>query len=859
MIEVKQLNKTYDRGRFGDHRVLKDVSFDLPDTGFVCILGPSGCGKTSLLNAIGGLDRFDNGTLCAGDTKVSRYGTAAYEAERNRNFGYIFQNYYLLENHSVAYNVYLGLHSLKLSHAQKLKRVRMALQAVDMERYIRRRVGDLSGGQQQRIAIARALARRPRVIFADEPTGNLDEANTRNICTLLRQASRESLVIMVTHEEHIARFFADRIITLDQGCIRDDSTSWNRENLRLDSDKVLYSGEFADETVQQEGVSLRLLQSEGAEPVELTVVAMKDRIVLKLSDSRAVILSGKEEAPQIQEGKRPVMTLETVDAQAQQHSRLFLEPPAQQCPAGKGLRPKMLFREARTLMKGKGLKRAGMRIFLILLTVLTILTVADFVTISQIDPQDFITTDSHILKIRITQGPTVIDDGASPPLRHTWLSYHQSLYAQHVADCGLDFDFIPLYSIQPECKISLFYQMTQLQQKMPPFSYASAERLDPSTLLCGRMPQTSEEVVLDRILLDAMLKSEGIVQNSVTDYSSFLGLELYYGNKGLNPVIVGVSNSGERSVYTTESTLYSLGARGSVIITASELQNRFPGKYDKLPIQVMESTMVPSEDGQTTTIVQQVVTVYVDPLEMEDDECIVNIAKAGDIWQYRIDQDYGYFPNQKKVVAWMNNSEMSAHIVVSDHCVQKMIQGTYTDDIVVWCADKEAMKAYLSQKTELEEQGHIQVTVSDPYQEKYNEYAAAASIRADARTIVTATILLLSMVMLWLLCRSQVQERLGLVAVYRLLGIPGRKLHAIFLMEGALSALTTILPVTVLIWLGIHFGSGIPELKIALKLPWQAAAAAGGGVMLFYLLVCVLPLIRLLRLPPAQLAAKYDM
>ena len=209
MIEVKKLNKTYDRGRSGDHRVLKEVSFHLPDTGFVCILGPSGCGKTSLLNAVGGLDRFDNGTLCAGETQVNRYGTAAYEAERNRNFGYIFQNYYLLENHTVAYNVYLGLHSLKLSHREKLKRVRMALKAVDMERYIRRKVGDLSGGQQQRIAIARALARRPKVIFADEPTGNLDEANTRNICTLLRQASRERLVIMVTHEERIARFFAD--------------------------------------------------------------------------------------------------------------------------------------------------------------------------------------------------------------------------------------------------------------------------------------------------------------------------------------------------------------------------------------------------------------------------------------------------------------------------------------------------------------------------------------------------------------------------------------------------------------------------------------------------------------------------
>ena len=859
MIEVKQLNKTYDRGRPGDHRVLKDVSFELPDTGFICILGPSGCGKTSLLNAIGGLDRFDSGTLSTADTKVSRYGTAAYEAERNRNFGYIFQNYYLLENHSVAYNVYLGLHSLKLTHSEKLKRVRMALQAVDMERFIRRRVGDLSGGQQQRIAIARALARRPRVIFADEPTGNLDEANTRNICTLLRQASRESLVIMVTHEEHIARFFADRIITLDQGKILQDSESWDRDHLQIESDKVLYSGDYTDTAAKQEGISLRLLQSEGAAPVELTVVAMKDRIVLKLTDSRAVILSEKDEAPQIQEGKRPVMTLEEVDAQSQRQSQLFGLPPAAQCPAGKGLRPNMMFREARQLMKGKGLKRAGMRIFLILLTVLTVLTVADFVTISQIDPQDFITTDSHILQISIGQGEKTIEDGSAPPEGFAWLSYHQSMYIQHIAKSGLDFDFIPLFLTLPECKVGLFYQMANLKQEMPAFSYASAERLDSEDILCGHVPKTSEEVVLDKILLDAMLKNDGIVQNTITDYSSFLGLELYYGNKGLNPVIVGVCDSDERTVYATESTLYALGARGSVVVTVSEMQARFPEKYDSLPVQVLESTLVPSEDGKTLTTVQTQVTKYIDPQKMQNGECIVNTAQAGAIWGYRIGQHYGNPPDQKTVIAAVDNPDMKAHIIVTDESVVQMIQGTFTNKLTIWCADKAAMKAFLSEATQWEKDQYIRVTVRDPYQEKYDEYAAAASIRADARTIVTATILLLSMVMLYLLCRSQVQERLGLAAVYRLLGIPGRKLHGIFLLEGGLSALGTIVPTTALIWLVIHFGSRIPELKIALKRPWQAAALAGGGVVVYYLLVCVLPLIRLLRLPPAQLAAKYDM
>ena len=161
MISVEKLNKTYQKHSRNANQVLHDLTFTLPDTGFVCILGPSGCGKTSLLNAIGGLDTFDNGTITTESVSVSRPNTRAYNQERNQSFGYIFQNYYLLSEHSVGYNVYLGLHSLKLSHKEKLERVMEALKAVDMDRYIRRNVGELSGGQQQRIAIARAIARRP--------------------------------------------------------------------------------------------------------------------------------------------------------------------------------------------------------------------------------------------------------------------------------------------------------------------------------------------------------------------------------------------------------------------------------------------------------------------------------------------------------------------------------------------------------------------------------------------------------------------------------------------------------------------------------------------------------------------------
>ena len=825
MIHIQHLNKTYDRGRKNANRVLKDISFTLPDKGFVCILGPSGCGKTSLLNAIGGLDTFDNGTLVTDSVSVRRYGTRAYNAERNRNFGYIFQNYYLLDNHSVAYNVYLGLHSLDLSHGEKLKRVRQALQAVDMERYIRRKVSDLSGGQQQRVAIARALARRPRVIFADEPTGNLDDANTKNICTLLRKASRDSLVIMVTHEERIARFFADRIITLDQGTVCQDTTQWDRKDLNLDSDKVLYAGDFQNAELCNNAVQLRLLQAENAAPVKLTVVALKDRIVVKLDDNRAITCVTEKEQPQILEGSRPVMTLESLEQDDTQQFPLFSQPPAPQTRSGRGLTPGMMLREARLLMTGKNLKRASTRIFLILLTLLTLLTAADYIAVSHIDPQDFITSDSHMLMVMLESGGKLPE--GSPPSGYTWSDYHLQQYRENLSNSGLDFDFVPSYSVHPQYSMTLFYQQDDITLKLPTFSYVPLERLDPADLILGRMPQNSEEIVADVIFLEAMLKSDSIVSNAVTDYSFFLGEKLNYGNKGLDPTIVGICNSGERSVYLSKAAMGAMGNRGVNAISLSELRQRYPGQYDELVI--------------------------------EPGCCVANLPNAGIIWEYRIGQSYGYKPNDRIVTHTVDIPQISAHIIAADEDIEAFIQGSLTDTFSLYCTDKEAMKAYLSQQTQLEEEGYLRVTVSDPYQLKYAEYAKAAHLRADARTIITTTVLAVCLVMLYLLCRAQVQERIGFIAVYRLLGIPKIRLHGIFFAESILSSLSTVIPTAVITWVGVLLLMYDPNTRLNLLLPWQAAALLSGGILIYYIVVSLLPLSRLLRHPPAQLAAKYDM
>lgn len=849
MIEVKNLNKTYDRRRRTANRVLKDVSLTLPDKGFVCILGPSGCGKTSLLNAVGGLDVFDSGTLSVGGLSFTRSGTRAFEAERNRSFGYIFQNYYLLENHSVAYNVYLGLHSLKLSHFEKIKRVRHALEAVDMERYIRRKVGELSGGQQQRVAIARALARRPRVIFADEPTGNLDEVNTRNICTLLRQVSKESLVIMVTHEERIARFFADRIITLDGGVVSNDSDSWQRQSLSAGADSTVYTDGLEAFSSENGAVKLRLFQEAGAAPAELTVAVLKDRIVLKLSDQRVVSLGGADEAPLLVEGAKPDITLDDLEStENEAQTALFCGEDAEQTKAGSGVTAPMMVSEARQLKKEKGARRVGMKAFLILLTVLTLLTVGDFIALSRIDPEDFITTDSHILLLTIEQGKELDED-------NTALSERSNAFIRELADSGFDFDFVPVITARAKYTATVFPQLGSESIKTPmAFSYVPITRFDESTLIHGRMPRSSQEMVVDRQVLEAMLAEyDSIVNNTITDISYFIGAEFDVDSRDYTLTVTGICDSGERSAYVSKSAMLALKNSPVYVIGLSEFKE-------------MDENLawhIEFENGTTLWRGNNRQAALMEELTLADDECIVNWYEAGSMYG-KVGTEYNIGVGRRRISYTIKDvwglSDIDAKVVVSDSQLDELLYGSFTTgSVYLYCTDKAEVRKYINKKIREYDDSTILVRIGDPYQAQYDQYSEAARLRADARSIITATVLAVCLVMLYLLCRIQAQERIGLLAVYRLLGIPRCKLHAIFLIEGAVSALTAIIPSALVTWAAVAFINARTEIELSVILPWQAAAVTCLCILAYYLVMSVLPLFRLLRLPPAQLAAKYDM
>lgn len=222
MLEVVNLIKTYKTKKADTVYALNGVSIQFPETGLVFLLGKSGSGKSTLLNAIGGLDQFDSGEIIIKGKSSKDFTQSDFDSYRNTFIGFIFQEYNILENFTVAKNLSLAL-ELQGKKADK-EEVDKLLSQVDMLAYANRKPNQLSGGQKQRVAIARALIKNPEIIMADEPTGALDSNTGKQVMDTLKELSKSKLVIIVSHDRDFAEQYGDRIIELKDGKIIRDVT-----------------------------------------------------------------------------------------------------------------------------------------------------------------------------------------------------------------------------------------------------------------------------------------------------------------------------------------------------------------------------------------------------------------------------------------------------------------------------------------------------------------------------------------------------------------------------------------------------------------------------------------------------------
>ena len=238
LLGLKGITKNYLAGD-SEVQALKGIDIQFRQNEFVAVLGPSGCGKTTLLNIIGGLDRYTSGDLTIAEKSTKEYKDKHWDYYRNHTIGFVFQTYNLIPHQTVLSNVELALTLSGISKSERRERAKKMLERVGLGDQIHKKPNQMSGGQMQRVAIARALINDPEILLADEPTGALDTETSVQIMDLLKEIAEDRLVIMVTHNPELAEQYATRIIRLLDGKVQSDSMPYSEEEAKADRKAIL--------------------------------------------------------------------------------------------------------------------------------------------------------------------------------------------------------------------------------------------------------------------------------------------------------------------------------------------------------------------------------------------------------------------------------------------------------------------------------------------------------------------------------------------------------------------------------------------------------------------------------------------
>ena len=820
MIKITGLDKFFNKGRKNELHVLNGINLSFEEKGLVCILGESGSGKTTLLNTIGGLDTFSGGEIQIEDTVLKQYDPKEVERLRSDKFGYIFQNYYLLQDYTVAYNVRLALNTFPLSDEEKDQRVDYALEKLDMLRYKKKLVSQLSGGQQQRVSIARALVKSPKIILADEPTGNLDEENTLRTMSILKNISKDCLVILVSHEKRVAHFFADRIIEIRDGRILKDYQNQSQDAYERMDDGNIYLRDMEKLSLQDtEQYAIDLYQDESSREQKLRLnLAWKDGklYIQNLSDCE-VLLEGEEIGCQMLDCSKP--NVEKEEVEKFEFSLPYLNG-HQEAKLGRHEIWKMALENIRLM----GKKQAFVMGILLVTAVLMTITLANFTNNFFYDKWKVQKADSHYVTVKASVGYQVDQQSYNEAFKkfcekYAFTEKNGELYKTSGEDLTLYYNG--------------FRQLNDQGVSFSDASFVSSSHLKKTELVYGRMPEKSSEIVMDKWLIDVFFKSDSPFRSLYKEYTDFLGMTLEAKITGDTFTLVGICDKNEPSIYMSQTRAMGIGVvvtgyngdstGAQRIMTLKELQQEYPGKYDSLTLKDHEVLVRASEEKT-----------------MDSKEIyMANGAEYKVVGSYADDVDIDYVVNDASAIEIRN-----AYILNT-----KGYQ-VYTDNPEKTISElKNAAKAP-------EYSDYFRLKVTSEYKQELAQFHKKQRENINTRNLVSVAAVFLALFAIYFTVKSNVSSRMEELTVYRLIGISKRSIIQAYLVEMFLVSTYTILP-AVLVTTGIlQFIGSVPSLELSMHFPGWTALLLIAILYAMNLLISILPVRNILSKPPAQLAVK---
>ena len=810
MIKIDKIDKYFNRFKSNQIHVINNTSLEFDSTGLVALLGESGSGKTTLLNVIGGLDKVRKGHIYINGKKITGRTQGRVDKIRNLNIGYIFQDYKLIENMSVYDNVSIALKLIGIKDKKEIdKRVNFCLEKVGMLMYKKRPCNMLSGGERQRVGIARAIVKNPNIIIADEPTGNLDSRNSIEIMNIIKAISKDKLVILVSHEKQLVKFFASRIIEIEDGKITNDYTNEDESDLDYEIVNNLYLKDYKNKEELSKNVTV---YSNTKNNIKLNIVISNNNIYIESLDNKRIeIIDDNSTIKMINDNYKNI-SKEDVDKYDFDFKNIINE--------NKKLKYSSIFNPITFITNSfkKVFKYSLLKKILLIgffLTGIFIMystsAIAGRLTIKD---KDFITMNKNYL---------IIDYKKIKLDTYNSLEKNLDIYYMMPGNSKTTINVV----------VEDFYQTSRLNTRLEG-SLSSINMITEKDLIKGRMPQNENEIVIDKMAYDKMMEDPVSQMIGLREIDNILNRRIRINNMP-DMLIVGITNLESPSIYMNENKFINI-----------LYQNVNNDGYQYFDYQIEEAENY--QEFNDFNLYTNKIVLKEGRYPYNDYEVLVNYNQKEDM---KLNKEIDKKINGKKLVVvgyYTSKDNINTYLVNQNMVKTLLIKNS--SDIIIYPKNKEETIDKIRKEYEL--------NVKDTYTYSKTKYINKNKDKIKSSITSSLIILVISLVEIFLMIRSSFLSRIKEVGIYRAIGVKKKDIYTLF--SGEIIAIN-ILAVTPGILITAYILNEISKIKIfedMFIINPTLIIISFILVLIFNLIVGLIPVYKTIRKRPAEILSRTD-
>lgn len=755
MIKLVNVYKYFNKGKKNEVKAIDNTSLDLPDKGIVTLLGPSGCGKTTLLNSIGGLSRINKGSIYIDGERITKRSVNKIDKIRSLKIGYIFQNFNLLDDETVFDNVSLVLKINGLKDKEEIKkRVNFCLESLGIYRYRNRYASMLSGGERQRVAIARAIVKDPEVIIADEPTGNLDSKNSIEVMNIIKSISRDRLVILVTHERELAKFYSDRIIEISDGKIVKDYENADNHELDYRLDNKIYLKDMENYSNKEVGSAKVEYYSDNTDKVSFKIVVKNDNIYIESDSLKKIEVINNS-------------NIELVDAHYEKINKKVYEEFSFDFNKVKDNKFKEKYSSIYNVVTStkKGFRKVLNYSFVKKLLLIGFFTSSLFIMYS---------VSSIMSTFKVDEKNFVSYNKDYVLLNKKNMSVNEFNNLNNVSN--VEYVLPSDGKVQVNFKFYKFLQTSGILESMSG-SLASYSKVD--KVINGVKTNGKKEIIIDKMVIDKFLSMGDAKNAGFNTYDNFINEYVYLQNDDMYK-IVGISDTNSPSIYVNDSEF--------VNFIENSLNDNSEDGSDKLKSYERSS-----------------ITLTKGSLPVNDYEVIVN-ENMKDMYPLDkiIDKKVG--DNKLKVVGYYKSGSESG-LLVSENTIKNRLILT-SDKFVISSSDKDSTISELKSS---------KYNVVDTYKDSLSNYKRSIEESNRNKIIYSSVIVIISLIEIYLIVRSSFLSRVKEVGILRSIGVKRKDIYKMFMGEILSITLISSVPGLIVMGYILYTLSKISVLNIVIN------------------------------------------